>query len=682
MSNEESRNGESDVQENDSHASWDDVVRIIVSYDMGWSTRAAGRQYDSKNGFGAIIGHLTGLVLDFSTCNRICATCNRGGPPSEHKNCRQNFFGSAKAMEPHVAKKLVVDSDILKAQNIEVGVLVGDDDSSTIAACRAAANHPIIKQSDVNHTSGGVKKKLYNIQKNHKELTKDHITYLHRCFSYALSQNKGYSLGLANAIRSIPYHAFNDHSTCGTWCGYIENKENYVHKVIPGGFEDPILFEELKKIFDNLASNAQKFSNGASCSNANESLNAMMASKAPKSRCYSRIASADYRFACAVGQKNLGEGYTQKISEEMNLSPSKLLKQHISVKQKLLLKRRELIKSHAYKKRRMQLKKFRTILRRQKENREGVIYQSNCSLLTEPAIPEKETCENDSNSEEDTGEYLIVLLDLETSGFEADCDILQIAAQCRKEKFSTYINPIQQISLKASEAHGLTNCSGELYYYGRKVVSVPLRLALSNLYEWLKSLGRKCCIATHNLAFDGPRLFKAIVKNNLISDFSEVTYGFVDTLKIIRKVTGKKTKGSCTISGLADSLDIPKVEAHNAINDCAILHKILQKLKICSSVSINSATPFLEQSKSWEFAVTTKKNIDSLLPLRSAVSLSIGQKLARAGITMNILKSKYDPLDDKSLERFLVEKIKTKQLESLQKTTIKKIINSFKENSL
>ncbi|KAK0169607.1 hypothetical protein PV328_011831, partial [Microctonus aethiopoides] len=288
-----------------------------------------------------------------------------------------------------------------------------------------------------------------------------------------------------------------------------------------------------------------------------------------------------------------------------------------------------------------QLKKFRTILRRQKENQEDVIYQSNCSSLTEPAIPEKETCENNSNSKEDTGEYLIALSDLETSGFEADCDILQVAAQCRKEKFSTYINPIQQISLKAK---------------------------------------RKCCIATHNLAYEGPRLFKAIVKNNLISDFSEVTYGFVDTIKIIRKVIGKKTKGSYTISGLADSLDIPKAGAHNAINDCAILHKFLQKLKICSSVLINLATPFLEQSESWELAVTTKKNIDSLLPLKSIVSLSIGQKLARAGITMNILRSKYDPLNDKSLERLLVEKIKPKQLESLQKTTIKKIINSFEEN--
>ncbi|CAD6229694.1 GSCOCG00012126001-RA-CDS, partial [Cotesia congregata] len=246
-----------------------------------------------------------------------------------------------------------------------------------------------------------------------------------------LSQNKGNCSGLAAAIRCIPYHAFNDHT-----------------QLIPGGFQDPILFQELKKIFDKLADNAQKFSNGAS-SNANESLNAMMASKAPKSRCYSRTASADYRFACAIGQKNVGEGYVKKIAQKINLTSSNHLTRHISSRERILSQRRALIKTHAYKKRRMQLKKFRSMLRHRKENQE-----------------------------EDTCEYLIILLDLETSGFEADCDILQIAAQCGKKIFATYIDPVRQISQKASEAHGLTNCSGKLFYYGKQVESVSLRLAL------------------------------------------------------------------------------------------------------------------------------------------------------------------------------------------------------------
>lgn len=405
-----------------------------------------------------------------------------------------------------------------------------------------------------------------------------------------------------------------------------------------------------------------------------------MASKAPKSRCYSRTASADYRFACAVGQKNVGEGYVKKIVQKINLASSKHLTRHISSRQRILLRRRTLIRTHEYKKSRMRSKKLRAMLRHQKENQEGVTYQSNCSLLTQPAVPDKEIedNDNDSSSEEDTSECLIVLLDLETSGFEADCDILQIAAQCGNKKFAIYINPVRQISSKASEAHGLTNCSGELFYYGKKLESVPLRLALSNLYEWLKSLEKKCCIATHNLTFDGPRLFRAIDKNKLTSDFSEVVYGFVDTLKKIRQVTGQKKKGSCSISGLADSLNIEKAGAHNAIHDCIILHKILKKLKIKNSDLFNSASPFLEQIKAWELAVVTKKNTDTLSSLDGALSLTIRQKLAKAGITMDILKSKIDPSNAKSLELFLAEKIETKELQRLQKATIKKIIDCFK----
>ena len=121
-------------------------------------------------------------------------------------------------MEAHVANKLVNENPILKEKNVRVGILIGDDDSSSIAACRAGATHSIGKLSDMNHTSKGVKKELYNIEKSHKELTKDGITYLHRCFTYNMAQNRGNSLAMANAIRCIPYHAFNNYEKCGQWC--------------------------------------------------------------------------------------------------------------------------------------------------------------------------------------------------------------------------------------------------------------------------------------------------------------------------------------------------------------------------------------------------------------------------------------------------------------------------------
>ncbi|XP_018314208.1 uncharacterized protein [Mycetomoellerius zeteki] len=479
-------------------------------------------------------------------------------------------------MEPDVVKDIVTSSTILQSKNLEIGVLIGDDDSSTIAACRAASSHTIVKHSDINHASGGVKKELYKIEKRHKELTKDGILYLHRCFTYALAQNKGNSAALADAIQCIPYHAFNDHSKCGTWCGYIIDKENYDHRIIPGGFHDFQLFESLREIFDKLASNAQKFSAGAS-SNANESLNAIMASKAPKSRCYSMLESADFRFACAIGQKNIGEDYTQKVVTSLGLSPGKFHSRHISKINHTVKCRRRLIKNPTFKKNRLVLKKRSSALRHRIENREGVTYEGNCALFNTHAVEDEPEPEHSSIEEESNKMPPIILVDLETFGFGRGCDILQIAAKCGSLTFETYVNPTQQISSSATSANGLTNNFGELMYHGVQVSSVPLRVAMGNFHSWLSSFEQKSYIATHNLSFDGPRIYDAITSCSLQSDFSEVVHGFIDTLYVIRKHTGRKGKGECTITGLAEWLNVSSANTHNAIYDVEILHKILKK---------------------------------------------------------------------------------------------------------
>ena len=54
---------------------FDTVIQIVAMYDMGWSTRSSGRDYDSYNGFGAIVGLHTKTVLDYYTCNRKCRKC-------------------------------------------------------------------------------------------------------------------------------------------------------------------------------------------------------------------------------------------------------------------------------------------------------------------------------------------------------------------------------------------------------------------------------------------------------------------------------------------------------------------------------------------------------------------------------------------------------------------------------
>lgn len=266
-----------------------EVVRIFASFDMAWSQRSNGYLYDSLNGYACLIGMQTKKVVDFVSLNRKCEQCEideKLETVTEY-DCRLNFWGSAKAMEPRAAVMLVVESKLLQETNTEVGVFSADNDSCSISAIQAAASHMIIKQSDMNHTKKGVGNLLYELRTKaaadpDHELDNDMIKHFKRCFSYAVHQNVGNLENMQAALKNIPSHAYGNHENCGSWCK--ASQENYVSTLI----KNPELFKELKKIFDKLADNASKFLMAAS-TQINESLNNSMCSKSLKKRLHQRI---------------------------------------------------------------------------------------------------------------------------------------------------------------------------------------------------------------------------------------------------------------------------------------------------------------------------------------------------------------------------------------------------------
>lgn len=500
-------------------------------------------------------------------------------------------------------------------------------------------------------------------------MRKDYIVYFHRCFTYAIMQNKGDTNAMSDAIRCIPLHAFNDHSKCGNWCGFLQNRETYDHRIVPGGLHDPKLLEVLNELFSKLADNAVKFSAGAS-SNANESLNASMSAKCPKRVCHSKCASADYRFACVVGQKNLGESYTEKILENLNLKPGNRLKQYNIRSQKLLTDRRLKIKKPEFKKKRLFKKKQRAALRYRIENVEGVTYETNCALLSEPGIV-TETRNEDNDSNTQVLGISIVLLDLETTGFSSEAEILQIAAKSGKEIFNIYVNPVGSISAKASEVHGLTSSYGNLLYYGVIVPSIPMRAALAEFQNWLIKLGSQCCVAVHNLNFDGPRLMRVIENYSMTEDFKSTILGFVDTLEIIRS----KNKGkSSSIAPLASANEISINGAHNAIEDCKILENILHKMNIGNDHILENMKLFEERRTYWSALQSTRNILSGLTPLATIVSISIRKKLASAGVTLESLTNAYQTSGEDGLKKMIVS---NDSLKSLQKMSIEYILSYF-----
>lgn len=270
-------------------------------------------------GVGSLIGLRSGKVLAYNTRTKRCATCeaaSRNGYPSRKHDCRLNWTGSSKAMEPDVAAELAVYAS---EHGAPVAVLVGDDDTCTIKKVRESVSHDVIKWSDTVHAKRSFATSLYALQKNHKgSLSGKVINYLLTCFGYALSQNKGNVQGLQKNLRAIVAHAFGKHDNCrmasASWCGFLQDPHTYKHKSLPHGkdLQDEKLQKDLSTLVEIFVKNADKLAPLGS-SQANESLNNSVGSKAPKIRHYGASESNDYRVACAVGQKNIGYSYVSEV---------------------------------------------------------------------------------------------------------------------------------------------------------------------------------------------------------------------------------------------------------------------------------------------------------------------------------------------------------------------------------
>ncbi|KAK0078889.1 hypothetical protein PV325_001993 [Microctonus aethiopoides] len=144
-----------------------------------------------------------------------------------------------------------------------LGIHTADNDSTGIHAITSEIEHLIIKVDDTNHTKKGVMNQLYKVT-NFEDPLKE------------LKQNKGDAPGLAKTLTNIPYHAHNIHDNCGEWCGYKSDKKNYNHSSTREGFQSPELFEALKRIFDQLAKHADRFSSAASSQESSNLLPALV----------------------------------------------------------------------------------------------------------------------------------------------------------------------------------------------------------------------------------------------------------------------------------------------------------------------------------------------------------------------------------------------------------------------
>ena len=203
-----------------------------------------------------------------------------------------------------------------KDKGVDVGVLVGDEDSTTIARVRKEVEPSIEKRSDSNHIKKTLGHSLYSLQKKYKLLSTKKIKYLQKCFNYMVKNNHGNPDGIEMGLKAMSKHPFSDHSDCHrTWCRFIDNPTAR-YRSLPYG--KPLtrnsLQESLQKIWAKFEDQAEKLASLES-TRLNESLNNTVSSKAPKTHHYSSSGSLPFRVAASIAQKNVGHTYVSHMSQ-------------------------------------------------------------------------------------------------------------------------------------------------------------------------------------------------------------------------------------------------------------------------------------------------------------------------------------------------------------------------------
>ena len=172
-------------------------------------------------------------------------------------------------------------------------------------------------------------------------------------------------------------------------------------------------------------------------------------------------------------------------------------------------------------------------------------------------------------------EPIYIYADLETEALQA-VKLLQIAAITESgEQFSIYINPFGNLPANCKKITGLYFHQNNLCKDGILLPSVPIKEGLTKFKEWLASLGKPVCLVCHNgFAFDIRVLLRHYKQQDI--EFPQNLISVSDTLPAFRKYM-KNSIADCKLGTLAKHINIPLVEAHNAIDDAICLKEICEK---------------------------------------------------------------------------------------------------------
>ncbi len=453
--------------------------------------------------------------------------------------------------------------------------------------------------------------------------------------------------GILKVLDLIVPHIYGEHQKCNpAWCKYSENPDGYKMKSLPKKkpLENQALRIDLERLIEQYKENAKKLTCLGS-SQANESFNNTVASKAPKTRAYGGSASIVHRVAASVLQKNLGHGWMLPLNEEANLSPGKFT----VLLGKRKDRKRKLQKSHEisrkYKRRRLELKSAHVNKAYVSSVREGETYESGVDLQSKAPdteeIPPPVTID---------GTEPIVFFDLETTGLGRDADIVQIAAVSASRTFSTYILPSQRMTIEASRITKIEVRGSKMFRDGLEVPHMNLKDALQNFLDFISRCDGPPLVMGHNIArFDVPVLHNSMLKVGLRME--STVKGFVDTLTLTGKLyKRKKDVTDFKQATLVTELLGQSYDAHNALGDVEALQKLyVEKL---GKTSVTTVQECLFHYLSHEYLKSFKLLID-----KKVLSQGSASKMSKSGLSLSHLKLAYSRGGDQGVRSLLKENV-------------------------
>lgn len=240
-----------------------------------------------------------------------------------------------------------------------------------------------------------------------------------------------------------------------------------------------------------------------------------------------------------------------------------------------------------------------------------------------------------------TTEETLVFFDLETTGLENDCDIVQLSAVSGEKIFNKYILPSKTISAGAFATNGFQVLDGVLYLRGEPQQASSLQDTVEAFLHFLQSLSSPLIIGHNIWKFDAPILLRGLQELSMKDQFDSCITGFLDTLLLAKVVVPRSEVNSYTQIELVKVFLKKGYNAHNAVEDA----KSLQEL-----YSVLEFTP--EQKKSSQFSISQLECQVSLRPLlkEKIIFSQLADKLAMQGVSFEKLQSTHQQDGEEGLK--------------------------------